>query len=153
NPILRALRVDKLTYAALEATLLAYLTATEQTLPAIAMLRMPAEAVRARCLVMAETLRSTSAAVEVIETRSVVGGGTTPGASLASFALALRPSQVSITVFAANMRHLDPPVVVRIHEGRVLLDLRTIPPAEDAILAQLLRQALEPEQPWSPQPR
>jgi hypothetical protein len=45
------------------------------------------------------------------------------------------------------MRRLDPPVVVRIHEGRVLLDLRTIPPAEDAILAQLLRRALEPEQP------
>ena len=45
------------------------------------------------------------------------------------------------------MRHLDPPVVVRIHEGRILLDLRTIPPAEDDILAQLLRQALKPEQP------
>ena len=44
------------------------------------------------------------------------------------------------------MRHLDPPVVVRIHEGRVLLDLRTIAPAEDAILTQLLIQALEPEQ-------
>jgi L-seryl-tRNA(Ser) seleniumtransferase len=139
--------VDKLTYAALEATLLAYLTTTEETLPAIAMLRMPAEATRARCLAMAERLRSTSAAVEVVETRSVVGGGTTPGASLASFALALRPSHVSETEFAANMRHLDPPVVVRIHEGRVLLDLRTISPAEDAILAQLLRQALEPEQP------
>jgi L-seryl-tRNA(Ser) seleniumtransferase len=45
------------------------------------------------------------------------------------------------------MRRLDPPVVVRIHEGRVLLDLRTIPPAEDDLLTQLLRQALAPEQP------
>jgi L-seryl-tRNA(Ser) seleniumtransferase len=139
--------VDKLTYAALEATLIAYLTAAEETLPAIAMLRMPAEAIRARCVAMAERLRSASAAVDVVESRSVVGGGTTPGASLASFALALLPSDMSETVFAANMRHLDPPVVVRIYEGRVLLDLRTIPPAEDALLAQLLRQALEPEQP------
>jgi L-seryl-tRNA(Ser) seleniumtransferase len=111
------------------------------------MLRMPAEAARARCLAIAETLRSTSASVEVVETRSVVGGGTTPGASLASFALALRPSHVSETVFAATLRHLDPPVVARIHEGGVLLDLRTIRPAEDALLAQLLKQALEPEQP------
>ena len=147
NPLLRALRVDKLTYAALEVTLLAYLTATEETLPAIAMLRMPADAIRTRCLAMAEGIHSTNAAAEVVETRSVVGGGTTPGASLASFALALRPSLVSETVFATNMRHLDPPVIVRIHEGRVLLDLRTIPPAEDALLAQLLKQALEPERP------
>jgi L-seryl-tRNA(Ser) seleniumtransferase len=96
---------------------------------------------------MAESLRSTSADVEVVETRSVVGGGTTPGASLASFALSLRPSHISETAFATSMRHLDPPVVVRINEGRVLLDLRTIPPAEDTLLAQLLRPALEPEQP------
>ena len=147
NPLFRALRVDKLTYAALEATLIAYLTATEETLPAIAMLRMPAEAVRARCVVIIEKLRSTSCAVEIVETRSIVGGGTTPGASLASFALALLPSHMSETLFAANLRHLDPPVVVRIHDGRVLLDLRTIPPADDAILAQLLRQALKLEQP------
>ena len=96
---------------------------------------------------MAERLHFTRAAVEVVETRSVVGGGTTPGASLASFALALRSSHISETVLATNMRYLDPPVVARIHEGRVLLDLRTIPPAEDALLDQLLRQALEPEQP------
>ena len=63
------------------------------------------------------------------------------------FALALRASHVSETVFAATMRHLDPPVVVRIHEGRVLLDLRTIPPTEDVLLAQLLRQTLELEHP------
>ena len=147
NPLLRALRVDKLTYAALEATLLAYLTATEETLPAIAMLRMPAESARARCLAMAETLRSAGASVEVVETRSVVGGGTTPGATLASFAVALRSAHVSETVLATTMRQLDPPVVARIREGRVLLDLRTIPPAEDALLAQLLIQALELEQP------
>jgi L-seryl-tRNA(Ser) seleniumtransferase len=147
NPLFRALRVDKLTYAALEATLLAYLTTTEETLPAIAMLRMDAETTRARCLAIAARLGSANAAVEVIETRSLVGGGTTPGASLASFALALRPAHVSEEVFARNMRHLDPPVVVRIHAGRVLLDLRTIPAAEDALLTELLRQALELEQP------
>ena len=142
NPLFRAMRVDKLTYAALEATLLAYLTETEDTLPSIAMTRISSEEIRQRCIAMARVLSTFDVTAEVIETQSVVGGGTTPGASLPSFGVALRHALVSEAVFAARLRNLDPPVIVRSHQGRILLDLRTVPPEQDAILTQLLQQAI-----------
>jgi L-seryl-tRNA(Ser) seleniumtransferase len=142
NPLFRAMRIDKLTYAALEATLLAYLTQTEDRLPSIAMMRTPSEEIRKRSVAMARALSTFDVTAEVIETRSVVGGGTTPGASLPSFALALRHAVVSEAMFATRLRSLDPPVIVRTHQGRVLLDLRTVPPEKDATVTQLLQQAL-----------
>jgi L-seryl-tRNA(Ser) seleniumtransferase len=142
NPIFRAMRIDKLTYAALEATLLAYLTHAEDTLPSIAMMRISSEEIMQRCIAMARALSSFDVITEVIETRSVVGGGTTPGASLPSFALALQHALVSEATLAARLRSLDPPVIVRSHQGRILLDLRTVPNEEDARLTLLLQQAI-----------
>ncbi|MGI4830164.1 MAG: aminotransferase class V-fold PLP-dependent enzyme, partial [Janthinobacterium lividum] len=141
NPLFRALRVDKLTYAALEATLLAYLCSREETIPVVAMLRLPAEDIRRRCEQCAKALRSEQVSAEVIPTRSLVGGGTTPGASLPSFALALRHAAMNEDALAALLRSLDPPVMARTHQGRVLLDLRTIPAQEDAAVTTLLQKA------------
>ena len=142
NPLFRALRVDKLTYAALEATLLAYRAGQEASLPVIAMLRLPAEAIRVRCERWASALRSDRAEAEVVETRSVVGGGTTPGASLASFAVSLRLDGMSEGTLAARLRGLEPAVVGRVSEGRVSLDLRTVAEADDEELIAVLRAAL-----------
>ncbi len=142
NPLFRAMRIDKLAYAALEATLLAYLTQREDTLPSIAMMRTSSEEIRHRCIAMARALSSFDVATEVTETQSLVGGGTTPGASLPSFALALRHTVMSESMFAARLRSLDPPVIARSHQGRILLDLRTVPPDQDAALAQLLQRAV-----------
>lgn len=143
NPLLRAMRLDKLTYAALEVTLRAYLSGAEENLPAIRMMRASSEGIRERCVAMAGVLRSSGIPADVVATRSVVGGGTTPGATLASFAVSLSHSCESEAAFAARLRNLDLPVLTRTNEGRVLLDLRTVSPGDDAKLTQLLTLAFE----------
>lgn len=138
NPLARAFRADKLTYAALEATLLAYAMGEEETIPAIAMMRRVAEGLRVRCDVIAERLRAAGFEAEVIATRSVVGGGTTPGASLPSFGVALRLDGMSEDALEAKLRGLDPPVIARIAQERVVLDLRTVADEDDATLCEML---------------
>lgn len=140
NPLYRTYRVDKLTYAALEATLLAYLNGQQKSIPAIAMLAMDAETIQQRCEALAEAVRSPSLRPEIVSTRSVVGGGTTPGASLPSFAVALRHIELNEHALAARLRRLDPPVVSRVANQRVMLDLRTVPGEKDATLVALLRK-------------
>ncbi len=139
NPLFRALRVDKLTYAALEATLGAYLCGREETLPALAMLRLPADAVRARCEAMAARLDGSGYTAEVVPVRSLVGGGTTPGASLPSFAIALELGGTSDDALSGRLRGAEPAVVSRTHAGRVLLDLRTVFPEQDEALLTILQ--------------
>jgi L-seryl-tRNA(Ser) seleniumtransferase len=141
NPLFRALRVDKLTYAALEATLLGYLGGQEGTIPAVAMLSLSPEAVRLRCEQWALALESSEVSVQVVETRSLAGGGTTPGATLPSFAVALRHKGLSEQALAARLRGLDPPIVSRTRQGQVLLDLRTVPESQDTPLLEMLRGA------------
>jgi L-seryl-tRNA(Ser) seleniumtransferase len=143
NPLFRTMRVDKLTYAALEVTLLEYLRGTEENLPAIAMMHAPPDTIRGRCLLLAEALRSSDVSVAVVETRSLLGGGTTPGASLPSFAVTLEHASMSESAFGARLRRLDPPVITRSQDGRMVLDLRTIAPEDDGTLTRLLKQAAE----------
>lgn len=140
NPLARAFRVDKLTLAALEATLLAYFIGKEETIPTIAMLKISPEDLRRRCQALAEGLRGSSFETEIVSTRSLVGGGTTPGATLPSFALALRRPGATECEFTSSLRALDPPVIARVAQARVLLDLRTVAPDEDATLSRVLLQ-------------
>ena len=142
NPLFRALRVDKLTYAALEATLQAYLLGREGELPVIAMLRLPAEAVRVRCERWVEALRLPGVEVAVVSTASVVGGGTTPCASLPSFAVSMRCAGMGEDALSAILRGLEPAIVGRVSDGRVLLDLRTVTEDEDAEVLSVLQTAL-----------
>jgi len=142
NPLYRALRVDKLTLAALEATILAYLSDRADTIPVIRMLGLSAEAIRTRCEAWARELALNAVEASVTPTASVVGGGTTPGATLASFAIALRVRGLNADQLAALLRRMDPPVIARIHEGRVLLDLRTVPESMDQAALSALRAGL-----------
>ena len=139
NPLFRALRADKLTYAALEATLTAYLTGMEESLPVARMLRIPAEQIRVRCERLASAVNGENLSADLTPAQSVVGGGTTPGASLPSFAVSLHHNDHTEEALAALLRKLDPPVVGRVCEGHVLLDLRTISPQDDDLLASMLR--------------
>ena len=139
NPLFRALRVDKFTYAVLEATLMAYIKQDHNAIPAIRMLRLSANEVRAR----AETVKSNIANVraltaEVIEGESVIGGGTAPSAMLPTALLAVTHQTMNADSLAARLRAVEPPIITRIEDSRVLLDLRTVFPEQDTAIAQAL---------------
>ncbi|HET9142249.1 L-seryl-tRNA(Sec) selenium transferase [Actinophytocola sp.] len=129
HPLARALRVDKLTLAALEATLSGPATPTRQAL------RRPAEELRARAEALAESLCAEGIPAEATETTSVVGGGGAPGVELPSWAVALDPE------LATPLRTGEPPVVGRVERGRLLLDLRCVPPEHDGTVFNAVRRA------------
>ena len=141
NPLFRALRVDKLTYAALEATLMAYIKQDHNAIPTLRMLRLPAEEIRTRAEVVKSRIESGKVAVlkvEIISGKSVIGGGTAPSATLPTALLAVTHQSVNADALAARLRSVEPPIVARIEEGRVLLDLRTVFPEQDEAIAQAL---------------
>jgi L-seryl-tRNA(Ser) seleniumtransferase len=130
HPFARALRVDKLTLAALEATL------SGPTPPVRASLELPVDALRLR----AERLRTELEAtvpVEIIPSEAAVGGGGAPGVVIASVALSVDPD------LAGPLRGGEMPVVGRLHAGRLLLDLRTVAPDQDELLLEALRRAVK----------
>jgi L-seryl-tRNA(Ser) seleniumtransferase len=138
NPMFRALRVDKLSYAALEATLLDYVRQEHDAIPALRMMRMSADDVRARAEALAKALPTGRLKTEIVPDQSVIGGGAAPGATLRTFALAVTCERLSADELAAKLRANDPPIVVRVEEGRVLLDLRTVLPEQDQLIAKAL---------------
>ena len=75
---------------------------------------------------------------EIVEGESVIGGGTAPSATLPTALLAVTHQSMNADSFAARLRAVEPPIVARIEDGRVLLDLRTVFPEQDAAIAQAL---------------
>ena len=138
NPLFRALRVDKLIYAALEATLLTYVRQDHEAVPALRMMRLSAEEIGKRAEALMRSLRAPLAG-EVIAGESVIGGGAAPGATLPTKLLALTCEGMSADELAAHLRKHDPPIVTRVEEGRVLLDLRTVFAEQDADIAEALK--------------
>ncbi len=138
NPMMRAFRVDKLTYAALEATLFDYVSGSWDSIPIHHMLAIRPEELMQRCQQLAGHIRSTSLATDVVPVESLIGGGTAPKATLPSCALSLRHASLSAEELSASLRHLDPPVVARISGDAVLLDLRTVDARFDPEFASLL---------------
>jgi len=126
HPLARALRVDKLTLAALEATLRGPATPTWLALHA------DPEALRAR----AESLAAGLPGAGVVATDAVVGGGGAPGRRLPSWAVSLPPE------YAEALRRTDPPVLGRVERGRLLLDLRCVDPGTDAALGAAIRSCM-----------
>ncbi len=141
NSLFRALRVDKLTYASLEATLLAYVKHDHDAIPALRMMRLSKDEVGRRAEAIANTVRSARLTVEIIDGESVVGGGSAPSAVLPTRLLAIEGQGHSAADLASALRHSDPPVIVRVENGRVLLDLRTVFPEQDARVIAALVQA------------
>ena len=141
NPLFRALRVDKLTVAALSATLQEYLRGNEAAIPAVRMLRCTAAEIAERAATFAQRLQEHGFSnIEVAPGRSLLGGGSTPMQSMET-ALVVIPPPAGMTAseFERALRAHDPPVVARIESDRVLLDLRTVPDTErDTLLAAVL---------------
>jgi len=119
HPLARALRVDKLTLAALEATL------RGPVAPTVAALHAPPEALRGRAHRLAERLRQAGVDASAERTRAVVGGGGAPGVELPSWSVNLPAA------LGRPLRERDPAVVGRLDADRLLLDLRTVPDEQD----------------------
>ena len=141
NSLFRALRVDKLTYAALEATLLAYVKRDHDAIPALRMMRLSKDEIARR----AEKIVSSVACaqlkrikLEMLDGESVIGGGAAPSAVLPTRLIALTHVDLSADDLSARLRANSPPVIARAEEGRVLIDLRTVFPEQDANLATAL---------------
>ena len=139
NSLFRALRVDKLTYAALEATLLAYVKGDHDAIPALRMTRLSKEEIGTRSQAIAEGIKFSRLSVEVLDGESVIGGGAAPSAVLPTRLMALTCEGLSADELSARLRASDPPVIARVEEGCVLLDLRTVFPAQDEALVQVIR--------------
>ncbi len=142
NSLFRALRVDKLTYAALETTLLAYIKRDHDSVPVLRMMRLSQDEIAARgkaLIANAAAAKPSRLKLEQVEGESVIGGGAAPSAVLPTILIALTHSEFSASELCQRLREADPPVVVRVEEGRVLLDLRTVFPEQDTQLAVVLR--------------
>jgi len=138
NPLLRAFRVDKLTYAALEATLTEHLSDDATTIPIERMLSILPEELMSRCRQIVGRVACPDLVVDVVPVASLIGGGTAPRASLESCAISARHVSLTAAELLAALRKLEPPIIGRIADDSVLLDLRTVPPEFDVDLASLL---------------
>jgi len=127
NPLFRALRVDKLTIAALEATARLYLRQDFDAIPSLRMIRASAESIARRAERLGERLkRIAGLTVELEPGESVAGGGSTPGQYLPTTLVGLKPAGYSAEKMAALLRRNRPPLIVRLERDRILLDLRTV---------------------------
>jgi len=140
NSLFRALRVDKLTYAALESTLLAYLKHDYDAVPALRMMRLTRDEIAERAEAIVTDLRKSEGnlRLEMIDGESVVGGGAAPTAVLPTRLLALTHSKMSADELCTRLRKFSPPVIARVEVGRVLLDLRTVFPEQESVLHSAL---------------
>ncbi len=141
NPFARAMRVDKLTLSALEATLRLYLEPERalKEIPVLAMLTAPAAEIETRARAVARAVRDAGMEAQVIPSKSSVGGGAFPTAEIPSIAIVLSGMPNDIE---AKLRSGDPPVIARIADGKVLLDLRSVQPREDGTLSRAVVMAL-----------
>jgi len=137
HPLMRALRVDKLTYAALAGTLAEYAAGrARESIPVVRMLTRTPPEIEGRARRLADAIGvSGNYDTEMIDGRSTVGGGTTPGVTLQTRLLALTHRSLSPDSLESALRQLDPAVIARIENGRVVLDLRTVFDDEDDVLA------------------
>jgi L-seryl-tRNA(Ser) seleniumtransferase len=139
---MRALRVDKMTYAALEATLVEYATGrASTTIPIRRMLTTTVDDLRARAGAMSAALAAMAGwRATVVEGASAIGGGSAPGVELPTWLVALERDGAAPQALEESLRRLTPPVIARIEHDRVVLDPRTLEPEQDAVLLAAIRK-------------
>jgi len=136
HPLMRALRVDKLTYAALEATLEEYAAGRERTtVPVAAMIAMPVQAIERRARALADALDKYGFRASTIDGVSTIGGGSAPGATLPTWLVAVEHTSRSANDLEQLLRTQSVPIIARIERDRLVLDLRTVDPLDDDRIA------------------
>ena len=138
HPLMRAFRVDKMTYAALEATLLAYAAGRPQEIPAIHMITATPEEIGARAERLREQISGGALTTTIVDGASTIGGGSAPGSTIPTRLVRLSHPALTADALAARLRTLDPPLIARIEDGFVVLDLRTVLEDQDATIVSLL---------------
>lgn len=144
NPLMRAFRVDKMTYAALEAVLLEYETGRyRETLPVWRLLCASAEEVARRARRLGPLLQQAGFTVEQVEGFSVTGGGAAPEERIPTCLLAIRSPGQPPHLLEEKLRSRDFPVLARIEQDRLLLDLRTVFPEQEGALIRAFQEIAE----------
>ena len=142
HPLARAVRVDKLTIAALAATLDLYLTQSVSSLPVWGMLSATPQAVASRARAWQSRLSELGIEVELLEGESAVGGGSLPGERLPTTLIAIDEKHGRAADVLPRLREQDRPLIARIEQDRVVLDPRTVLPDEDDALIEAVTRAL-----------
>jgi L-seryl-tRNA(Ser) seleniumtransferase len=147
NPLTRALRIDKLTLAALESTLLLYLDEKRamEEIPTLKMLTLESKRLKKRgkqLLKRLSVMTDGKMALSLKEDVSQVGGGALPLQELPTMAVAIRPLHLSVNSLEENLRKGDPPIISRISKEELILDMRTVFDEEIALLATGIEKAL-----------
>jgi L-seryl-tRNA(Ser) seleniumtransferase len=139
NPLFRALRVDKLTLSVLEVILLDYLRGEIENIPVWRMLLLPESELKDRAEAFA---RKAGRQVKPVQLASLVGGGSVPETDVPSWGVAIEAAGVSESELERRFRAADPPVIVRVENGRVVLDFRTISSSEEEELLAILPRVI-----------
>lgn len=153
HALFRAMRVDKMTLAALEATLRLYRDPDNLagSLPTLNMISQPDDQIRRRAETFATALRTDldAVSIDVIPSQAQTGSGSLPTQEIPSWAVALDAARMRADELVTSLRTAEPPVFARVQENRVLLDFRTIRSGEEQQLREILREILV----GKPQPR
>jgi L-seryl-tRNA(Ser) seleniumtransferase len=142
HPLARAVRIDKLALAALEATLALYRDDRQEELPVLRMLTVGEHELRRRAELMRDRLSAAGADARVVESAAKVGGGALPLLELTGPVCAVDPGGLSLEELARRLRAGEPPLVCRAREGWLLLDPRTLDDAEAELAARAVAHAL-----------
>lgn len=148
NPMTRALRIDKLTLAALESTMKLYLdeTAAVEQIPTLRMLTMPFETLCQKAQVLMKSIQkkvTAPLAIELVDMNSRPGGGSFPELNLPTRCVALLPETLSVSKLEKQMRSATPAVIGRIEDNRYILDPRTIQDGQEDIISSTLSRILD----------
>jgi L-seryl-tRNA(Ser) seleniumtransferase len=145
DPLMRAFRCDKMTLAALEATLRIYLNeeAALREVPVLRLLGLPIDELKTRAAALGERLRAiaTLETVETLEDVAYVGGGSLPDQQMKTWVVEVKPRERSDTDFAQRLRVGNPAVMARVRDGKVVFDVRTIFPDQLDALVDAIRAA------------
>jgi L-seryl-tRNA(Ser) seleniumtransferase len=142
HPLARAVRLDKLTLAALAATLDLYLTQSAAQIPVWEMLAASPDSIARRAQAWQSRLAELGIGVDTAPSESAVGGGSLPGERLPTTVLVITPKPGTAEDLLRRLREQEPPVIGRIEQDRVLLDPRTVLPGEDDALLGAVTRAL-----------
>lgn len=142
HPLARVLRLDKMTLAALEATFREYLDLekAKKAVPVLSMITVEPQEMRRKAELLAAEIkqRTQKFSIEVVETESQIGGGSTPNLYLPDYAVAVKGKEISLDRIERDLRKYETPVIVRIKNGQLLIDMRTVSEEELETIADAL---------------